>query len=212
MSRAGRIARVVATSLVLAVIGSTTGCSSGSDATRGATTTVVPAGTGPVTYVALGSTDTNGGRDEQSLTDTWPHLLYRTHLPARAVFVNQARNRSTVADALREQVDEAVELEPTVATIWFGTSDAFDGTDPDQFGRDLSTLVDRVVGTGARVVVVLGPPPPDGDVDTAPYTAQAEAVAVAADVEVADLRQGTTGPDDQAAIADAISEALGPVE
>jgi len=205
----GRAVRAV--TIVVAVCGSLIGCSSGTDG-AGTTTTVVARGSGPVTYVALGSTDTNGGRDGQPLVETWPHLLYRTHLPARAVFVNQARDRSTVADALREQVDEAVELNPTVATVWFGTSDAFAGTDPEQFGDDLTTLVDRIVGTGAQVVLILGPPPPDGEVDTVPYTDQAEAVAAAAGVEVVDLRDATTAPDDQADIADAVSAALGPIE
>lgn len=66
--------------------------------------------------------------------------------------------------------------------------------------------------SGARVIVILGPPPEDGDVDTAPYTAAAAEVARRARLDVVDLRTAdVTGEEAQAGVAAAVAEVLGPV-
>lgn len=201
----------MAITLVLAAV-LLAGCSSGtSDGPGAAVPTTKAAGTGRVALVTLGSTDTNGGRREQPLVQTWPQLLYRESFPLRATLVNLARNRSRVTDALQQQVPDALALKPTVAVVWFGTSDAFAGTDPVAYRRDLTEVVDRLTGGGARVVVVLGAAPPGTDIDVARYDDESAAVAAAADVDTVDLRDTPVTPESQMKVADAIAQVLGPI-
>lgn len=166
---------------------------------------------GRITYVALGSRETSGlGR--RAVRDVWPQLLYRESLPRRAVFVNLARDQATVTRALDDQLPITRSLDPTIVTLWFGTADAFAATPPDRFAADLERLVRSVSSSGARVIVILGPPPEDGHVDTAPYTAAAAEVARRARLDVVDLRTAdVTGEEAQAGVAAAVAEVLGPV-
>lgn len=175
------------------------------------TTTTTPVGP-PITFVSLGSSETNGGRSAQPIGDTWPHLLFREAFPVRARFVNLARDRSTVAEALADQVPEAGALAPDVVTVWFGTSDAFSATPLDRFEADLAEALNRLSASGARVVVIVGPPPVDSDVETAPYTDRAIRVAEDADQATVDLRDTDVGASSQTTVASAVAEALGPID
>lgn len=191
MNATPRSLRTLIVVALIAMVALAAGCSTGGKG--GVTATTAPAPTGRVMFVTMGSTDTNGGRDRGlPLADTWPQRLYRTTFPLRAQFVNLARDRSRIADAMVQQLNDAVSLRPTVATVWFGTSDAFAGTDPVEFGADLARLIDRLNATRAKVLVVLGAPPPDAGIDITPYNDQSAAVADAAGVVTVDLR--TTPP------------------
>lgn len=188
------------------------GCSSGGAAGPGATVpTTRPTGTGRVTLVTLGSTDTLGGPRRQPLLDTWPQILYRRSFPLRATLVNLARNRARVADGLQEQVGDAVALHPTVAVVWFGVSDAFAGTDPAVYRRELAELVGGLTGVGSRVVIVIGPAPPGTGVDPMAYDEASAAVARAAHVDLVDLRAVPMTPGAQTRVADAIAKVLGTI-
>lgn len=191
------------------------GCAGGG-AASGPVTTSADSGP-PVMFVTLGSSETSGDSERREahlhdpLRTEWSQRVYRS-LPLRSVHVNVARRRSTVFDGLTAQLPEAEALQPTVATVWFGTSDAFAETPPARFQDDLEKVVRRLRAAGTRVILVMGPPPADGDVDTTPYTDRVAAVAERTGVEVVDLRKvDVEGEDAQATVADAITEALGPV-
>lgn len=201
-----RLAGLVA--LVFALSG--VGCSAGSDA-AGPATTSADSGD-PITFVTLGSSETSGERLPDPLRSSWSQLLYRSAFPRRAVYVNLASSRSSVADGLAQQLPAAVALRPTVATIWFGVSDAFAATPVDSFGADLTTMIEGLETAGTRVIVVLGPGLPDGDVDPTAYTDRAEQVAEAAEADVVDLREAEVrSVSSQQAVADAVGEVLGPI-
>lgn len=196
--------------VLLLALAAAAGCSGGSDA-AGPATTSADSGD-PITFVTMGSSETSGERLPDPLRSAWSQLLYRSAFPRRAVYVNLASSRSSVADGLAQQLPAAIALHPTVATIWFGVSDAFAATPVDSFGADLTTMVEGLEAAGTRVIVVLGPGPPDGDVDPTAYTDRAEQVAEAADADVVDLREAEVrSVSSQQAVADAVAEVLGPI-
>jgi hypothetical protein len=94
---------------------------------------------------------------------------------------------ATVARALDEQVPAALELSPTLATVWLTRSDAQAGTSVSGYERDLELVVRRLQEAGAQVLVATGPAPPDEAVSVEPYRAAVERVAEGTGAQSVDL-------------------------
>jgi lysophospholipase L1-like esterase len=88
-------------------------------------------------------------------------VLYRTALPSSAVLVNFGVPGATVAEALEAQAGPAIELEPTMATVWLNVNDIIAGVSPTAFERDLGALVHLLRREGATRVFVANVPPLD---------------------------------------------------
>ncbi len=160
---------LVAATALLTLVGAS--CTSSASSTPAATAT----GPSPV-YVALGNGETAGNGVKDRIRDAWPQIVYRTELPASAIFVNFGETDATVADALADQLGPALALHPTVATVHL-TDDRFQGTSVADYESRLTELVRRL-RRGGRTEVVLGTvlpedrepgvlactadPPPDG--------------------------------------------------
>jgi acyl-CoA thioesterase I len=119
-----------------------------------------PAPSGPqVVYVAVGASETAGVGSDQPLREAWPQVLFRTALPPSTVFVNLGIPGATVASALRDELPQALELAPALATVWLNVNDLLSGVSPADFERDLATLVRGLRrGGGTRVLVANVPP------------------------------------------------------
>ena len=119
-----------------------------------------PAPSGPqVVYVAVGASETAGVGSDQPLREAWPQVLFRTALPSSTVFVNLGIPGATVATALREELPQALDLAPALATVWLNVNDLLAGVAPADFERDLGTLVRGLRrGGGTRVLVANVPP------------------------------------------------------
>src|SRR4051794_15124063 len=76
----------------------------------------------PVTYVAVGASESVGVGTDDPLREAWPQVLYRNALPRRTVFVNLGIPGATVERALTDEVDQAVALSPTVVTVWLNVN------------------------------------------------------------------------------------------
>jgi lysophospholipase L1-like esterase len=123
---------------------------------------VAPAnvGTGPPeVYVAIGSDQTVGTSLERPLVEAWPRLLYRANLDRGAVFVNAATEGSTVAQALEDQLPLALELEPTLVTVWLNMNDLAAGVTAEIYERQLAELVRALRRGGQTEVLVANIPP-----------------------------------------------------
>ena len=122
-----------------------------------------PAPSGPqVVYVAVGASETAGVGSDQPLREAWPQVLFRTALPpSTTVFVNLGIPGATVATALREELPQALELAPVLATVWFNVNDLLAGVSPADFERDLATLVRGLRRGGSTRVLVANVPPLD---------------------------------------------------
>lgn len=161
----------------------------------------------PVVFVALGGGETTGLGLADNLRQAWPQLVFAGALPRRAVHVNLASPEATVAQALDAQVPAALELQPTLATVWLTSGDALAATPLTRYERDLETVVVALQEGGAQVLVASGPA---GPASVEPYHAAAERVVERTGTELVDL--SSLDPDLGAAghrqVADAFTAAL----
>jgi hypothetical protein len=165
-------------------------------------------------YLAVGADATLGTGTERPLVEEWPKVLFRTALPRDTVFVNAAQEGATVADAFREQLALAGDVEPTLVTVWLNRDDLAAGTPVADYEADLGELV-RLLGRGgkARVLVANAPEVPGVPAATvAGYNDAIARVSRAEDAALVDLHALGLGdePDaaDQVRVAEAFAAAL----
>ena len=115
----------------------------------------------PPVYVAVGASETTGVGSDQPLRDAWPRIVHRTALPPGSVFVNMGIPGATVAQALAEEVDQALAARPNLVTVWLNVNDMNRGVGVAEYERQLDTLVGRLRGGGAIRVLVANTPPLD---------------------------------------------------
>ena len=141
-------ARARSVAVAVALVWVAAACSSGSRSLTARHLSPMPTKSG-FAYVALGGDETVNRQLDDPFRDAWPQPVFTNALPRSAVYVNFARPEATAADALSEQVPAALDLEPTVATVWLGAGDARIGTSDASFTRDLSDVVAQLQGAGA---------------------------------------------------------------
>ncbi len=107
---------------------------------------------GPVTYVAVGASDTVGVGTQFPERDAWPARL-NTRLPDGSELIRLGVSGSLTKQAISEQLSKAEEAEADIATVWLAVND-FNGLVPvDEYEKDLTTLLTRLTESGARVFV-----------------------------------------------------------
>ncbi len=121
-----------------------------------------PADTGPApVYVAVGASETTGVGSDQPLRDGWPRVLHRTALPPGSIFVNMGIPGATVAQALAEEVNQALASRPNLVTVWLNVNDMTNGVTPADYERQLDSLVKSLRRGGTIRVLVANTPPLD---------------------------------------------------
>lgn len=115
----------------------------------------------PPVYVAVGASETTGVGSDQPLRDAWPRVLHRIALPAGSVFVNMGIPGATVAQALAEEAADAVAARPNLVTVWLNVNDMTRGVAPEEYERQLESLVKQLRRNGATRVLVANTPPLD---------------------------------------------------
>ena len=121
-----------------------------------------PADTGPPpVYVAVGASETTGVGSDQPLRDGWPRVFHRTALPPGSVFVNMGIPGATVAQALAEELNQALAARPNLVTVWLNVNDISRGVGVAEYERQLDTLVRALRGDGSTRVLVANTPPLD---------------------------------------------------
>jgi lysophospholipase L1-like esterase len=111
--------------------------------------------------VAVGASETTGQGSDQPLRDGWPRVLHRTALPEGAVFVNMGIPGATVAQAINEEMNQALASKPNLVTVWLNVNDIIRGVAPADFERQLDTLVKGLRAGGSIRVLVANTPPLD---------------------------------------------------
>lgn len=111
-----------------------------------------------VVYVAVGDSLTFGTGLADPAKEAWPVLFRQADLPADAQMTNLGVPGSTVADALRQQADKAVDAEPTLVTVWLGANDLFHLVPVATYESQLRDLVHRMRRGGATKVLVANLP------------------------------------------------------
>ncbi|MDQ3896475.1 MAG: SGNH/GDSL hydrolase family protein, partial [Actinomycetota bacterium] len=115
----------------------------------------------PPVYVAVGASETTGVGSDQPLRDGWPRVLHRDALPAGSIFVNMGIPGATVAQALAEEMNQALAAKPTLVTVWLNVNDITRGVGVAEYERQLETLVKGLRGDGSTRVLVANTPPLD---------------------------------------------------
>lgn len=116
----------------------------------------------PVTYVAVGASDSVGVGTSDPLREAWPQLLYNEALPRRTVFVNLGIPGATVDEALNEELGPAVDLSPTIVTVWLNVNDLAAQVTPARYEQQLGELVHGLRRGDATKVLVANTPPLSG--------------------------------------------------
>jgi lysophospholipase L1-like esterase len=106
----------------------------------------------PPVYVAIGASETAGVGTTDPFRDAWPKVLWRDALPD-AVLYDFGVPGSTVAQALVEQLPEAVAAGPDVATVWLNVNDLVDLVPVERYESRLDRVVGRLRAAGADVYV-----------------------------------------------------------
>lgn len=114
-------------------------------------------GVGPIVYVAVGASETVGvGAGDPTLA--WPEVFRRRALPPDTVFTSLGVSGSTVAAALQQQAPRAVELRPTLVTVWLNVNDLTRFVPPETYESQLRDLVRRLRRDGGTTVLVANTP------------------------------------------------------
>jgi hypothetical protein len=171
-----------------------------------------PQSSGPtVAFVTIGGDETFGTdlpRDTR-FRDSWPQLVYRNSLPARATFTNLGTPGATSTSALAAQLPVAVQLRPTIVVVWLA-GDAAAGIAAPTYEATLARMLEALRASSVERVIVVAGPDTDGG---ALYDAATRSAAMSANATVVDLTAlaGPLGPATNHTAADAIAAALGPI-
>lgn len=115
----------------------------------------------PVTYVAVGASETVGFGANRPATQAWPEVLRRQALPSAAKFVNLGIPGATVATALEQELPKALEVSPTIATVWLNVNDLIARVPLATYESQLTQLVRGLRRGGATRVLIANTPPLD---------------------------------------------------
>ena len=107
----------------------------------------------PLTYVAIGASDTVGVGSGSPETESWPAVLWR-RLPPGSQFVNLGVSGSLLHQALDQQLPVAVDMHPDLVTVWLSVNDYTGRVNLEQYGTDLDTLLGQLRAQTSAVVLV----------------------------------------------------------
>jgi acyl-CoA thioesterase-1 len=134
---------------------------SGCFAGRSGTELPVAAPAPRAVYVAVGASESVGVGADNPVTESWPQVLFRTAMPIGTVFYDVAAAGATVREALADQVPRALELAPTVVTVWLNVNDITAFVPVERYEEDLRTLVHDLRRSGRTRVLLANTPPLD---------------------------------------------------
>src|SRR5207245_5779535 len=98
----------------------------------------------PLRYVAIGASDSVGEGSSDPPNKSWPALLAK-RFPAGTSYRNLGVSGSTVAEAIVQQLPQAVRADPDVVSVWLAFNDLAQQVDPAAYRRDLERLLDALL-------------------------------------------------------------------
>lgn len=127
-------------------------------------TLLQPSGT-PVTYVAIGASDTFGIGADDPYNENWAADL-ALKLGSGYHLINLGIPGITVHDALSEELPVALDAHPRLVTLWLAVNDLATGVDVNSYSRDLNTLLSRLQANSPGVLIAMANVP---DLTLLPY-------------------------------------------
>ena len=145
--------------VVLAVLVGAAGCKDGGGSAPSAKKVVKP----PLTYVAVGASETVGTGADRPQVEAWPRVLADTlgEDGRQVTFTNLGYGGALVSDSLASSVPKAEQLAPNLVTVWLNVNDiirevALPGGRP--YEQQLDELVRRLRRGGATTVLLANTP------------------------------------------------------
>lgn len=114
-------------------------------------------GRDPITYVAVGASETVGHGLSDPATQSWPRLFAATLPPDTKVTV-VGTSGATVTTALQQQVEPALAAQPTLVTVWLNVNDIRAFVSVEAYEQQLRELVHRLRRDGQATVLVANTP------------------------------------------------------
>ncbi len=114
--------------------------------------TATPGG-GRLAYAALGASETYGV-GASPISDGYAYRLRDALRLTAADFADVAIPGATLGDAYQTELTNALTIQPTVSTVFFGVNDIRAGVPIARFSSDLGDLVTTLRRAGSRVLVV----------------------------------------------------------
>lgn len=133
-------------------------CRPAQEPRRRAAAPSTPRGEQRQVYVAVGASESVGVGAERPLEQAWPAVFHRLANPPGTVFVNLGISGATVAEALRQELPQALAQRATLVTVWLNVNDLLSGVPPDRYEERLGELVHALRRGGATTVLVANTP------------------------------------------------------
>jgi lysophospholipase L1-like esterase len=114
-----------------------------------------------IVFAAIGGSETVGDGTDNPVRDAWPQVLFRTALPASAMFVNFAIPGVTVSTAVDGELPEVLQIQPTLVAVWLNVTDVLNGVSARTYESQLRSLLAPLRAAGATVLVANTPPVTD---------------------------------------------------
>src|SRR4051812_22761319 len=118
----------------------------------------------PITYVAIGASDTAGVGVEDPEHEAWVNVLAQT-LPQPVTVVNLGISGATARDAVEQELPPAVSANPNLITIWLVVNDLLAGVPLDAYRNALGQLLGDLHTRTEAQVAVGNAPDPSADFD-----------------------------------------------
>ncbi len=94
----------------------------------------------PLTYVAIGASDTVGVGASAPEQESWPAVLHR-RLPSGSRLVNLGVSGSLIRQALDQQLPVALDSDPDLVTVWLAVNDYAARVALSRYASELDTLL-----------------------------------------------------------------------
>lgn len=107
----------------------------------------------PLTYTAIGASDTVGVGAASPDTESWPAVLQR-RLPPGSKLVNLGVSGTLLKQAIDQQLPVALDADPDLVTVWLAVNDYAARVPLDRYAAELDTLLAELrAGTHAAILV-----------------------------------------------------------
>lgn len=108
----------------------------------------------PLTYVAIGASDSAGVGATAPEQESWPAVLHR-RLPAGSRLVNLGISGSLLRQALDQQLPVALESAPDLVTVWLAVNDYGARVPLEPYLADLNTMLGEL-RSKTRATILVG--------------------------------------------------------
>lgn len=109
-----------------------------------------------IVYAAIGASETIGVGTDDPTRESFPQRLFQRLGPA-ATFYDFGLPSETTAAALKDELPGALQVHPTLATVWLNVDDLIGSVPVSDYEAQLDRLVATLRRAGARVAIANTP-------------------------------------------------------